>query len=493
MTQVHRGRAGRASVVDLTFALWLVVIVLFYGRMLVNGDGDLARHLVTGRYIVSHGPRFADPFSFTRAGDPFIAYEWLSQVILAGVHALAGLPGVVVFSALLLATSFALVVLWVRRAGDPWLAFMTGTVAVVLTYPHWLARPHLFTFLGLSLLLFALEARRRVLWLVVLFALWSNLHPGFLYGLGMLALWSAGKAVEDACKGADNSGRIAVRRGGPLLAAAVATLLNPFGAALHAHAIGLASSGASSIFQEFMPLPLASVNAAVFLGVSLLVMAGLSFRHSASTWPAALPFVAAVVLGLLGRRYTTLLPVFALPVATRALAPAVAAFPDWVLGRMRTEFKRSDSRSRVFGTLAAATLGILLLSGGRVMGFEVLPHGFSPDAFPATSVRLAQQRGLRGRLLSEYTWGGYVLFAWPGQQVFIDSMSDFFGPDLIAEYLVLKDVRQGWKELLERRGITLVLFPPQTPLVDALRSTPGWSVVHEDKVSVLLAWSGAGP
>ena len=84
MTGVDRGLNGewsgrRASVVGIAFAVTVLGVALFGHGRLINGDGDLARHLVTGRAILRHGPRFADPFSFTRPGESFLAYEWLSQ------------------------------------------------------------------------------------------------------------------------------------------------------------------------------------------------------------------------------------------------------------------------------------------------------------------------------------------------------------------------------------------------------------------------------
>ncbi len=484
------GERGRASVVDLTFALWALVIPLGFGGMLVNGDGDLARHLVTGRYILAHGPRFADPFSFTRGGDPFLAYEWLSQALLAAVHGWLGLAGVVVLSSLLLATSFALVVRWVRAAGDPWLAFMVGTAAVVLTYPHWLARPHLFSFLGLAALLYAIESPRRTLWLGVLFALWANLHPGFLYGLVMLGAWSSGMAVEDVRSG-DGTGRAVVRWGVPVLVASAATLLNPFGAALHVHALALGGGGSAMGVSEFLPLPLLSINGLVFLAVAGTAAAGLALARPARPWPAVLPFTIAVAVSFMGRRYTTLLPLFALPLAARALAPAMAALPHWLLGRMRAEFARSDRPGSRHGSMAAAGLALLLVVG-RVGGPGLLPDRFSPHVFPEAAVRVAMSQQLDGRLISEYTWGGYVLYAWPGQRVFVDSMADFFGPELIGDYVVLRDARPGWRNLLARNRISVVLFPPGTPIVEALRGADGWRVVHEDGVAVLLAKNGEG-
>src|SRR5215472_11590265 len=57
-------------------------------------DGDTSWHIATGNWILSHGRIPAtDPFSFTSAGHPWVATEWLSEVIFASVFRLAGYAG----------------------------------------------------------------------------------------------------------------------------------------------------------------------------------------------------------------------------------------------------------------------------------------------------------------------------------------------------------------------------------------------------------------
>jgi hypothetical protein len=476
----------RASVVDLTFAIWAPVIALLFHDRLLNGDGDLARHIVVGRHILSEGPRFADPFSFTRTGEPFLAYEWLSQVMYAGIHALAGLPGVAVTAAFMLAGSFTLVALYVRRhAKDPLLAFLTGTAAALLTNPHWLARPHVVTLVALPVLLHALHARRRLPWIAVLFAAWSNLHPGFLYGLVMVALWALGLAFEDLKNGARP--RVVLRDRIRLPAvAAVATLANPFGWSLHIHALGLLGNETTKLIDEFMPLDLFSVHGVVFVVVFGLMVAALAAHKEWVGWHVLLVLGAASVAALAGRRYAPTFAVFALPLAVSAVGPVVRGLPAWVFGRMRAEFARSDRPGGRLGLIAAALLVALLPVNARLRGVTILPRKFSEEVFPEAAIRTAREAGVSGRLLSEYTWGGYVLYTWPGQRLFVDSLSDFFGDDLIREYIMLRDATDGWEDSLEAREISVVLLHPEAPLIDELRVRSGWQVVHVDSVAVLL-------
>jgi hypothetical protein len=132
-----------------------------------------------------------DPFSFTRPGAPVVGFEYGSQLLYALAERLGGLPAVALLAGLLIATSYgALMVFLLGRGVDPLLAYFTVALAVVLGIGHWNARPHLFSFLATVVLLSLLEGRprRAVLACAILFALWANLHGGFVYGWILIAI-----------------------------------------------------------------------------------------------------------------------------------------------------------------------------------------------------------------------------------------------------------------------------------------------------------------
>src|SRR6266567_3107136 len=64
-------------------------------------DPDLWWHLKTGALIVrNHAIPAVDPFSYTAAGKHWIVQEWLSEVILYGIHKAFGLYGILFYRAL---------------------------------------------------------------------------------------------------------------------------------------------------------------------------------------------------------------------------------------------------------------------------------------------------------------------------------------------------------------------------------------------------------
>jgi hypothetical protein len=149
------------SIPAVVFVLLAVLVPLGLQQPLLNSDGDLARHLRHGRYMLEHGGLIRnDPFSFTRPGAPFLGFEYGSQIVYALAERAAGLPGVAVLAGLLIALSYALLArLLLDRGVDPLLAYLAVAIAAALGAGHWLARPHLFSFVAVVLLLWVLERR----------------------------------------------------------------------------------------------------------------------------------------------------------------------------------------------------------------------------------------------------------------------------------------------------------------------------------------------
>ena len=92
-------RPPRPSLFDIIFVIWAIVVPVGFGSRLINSDGDMARHIRLGGVALDqHALPGTDFFSYTRAGEPFIAFEWGSEVLYAAAYRAAGLAGVAVFA-----------------------------------------------------------------------------------------------------------------------------------------------------------------------------------------------------------------------------------------------------------------------------------------------------------------------------------------------------------------------------------------------------------
>jgi len=474
------------------FLTWALVIpLMFYGR-LINGDGDLPRHLRLGSYMLEHRALVRqDFFSWTKAGQPFVAFEWLSEVIYAGVYQLAGLAGVAIFAGLLLALTYALVTRFLLRRGvDPLLAYLTGTVAAILGGVHWLARPHLVTFLAVVLLLFLLERERPAkLWIYgLLFAVWANLHGGFSFGLVLVGIYLAG-ALAEAISPTNRATWLAWAKhyGLALVVGVLATVINPNGIALPAHVVGFfGESYLTDMTNEFMSPNFHVWTGKIFLGVMLLVVGGLALSRKRPTYPRFLFILASIAFSLIAQRNIALFGLTAVAVLALHVDPEWRRLPG--IGRIRAAFERDELRRRSGPWALGITVVLIVvaLNRGTIGPVMVVPNTFDPKVFPVAAVEEARRDGVEGNLFHEFIWGGYLLLEWPEQRVFIDGGTDYYGTDLYREFIETITLTPGWRDNLEERKVSLALLGTGSPLAHELARDPTWGVRYCDDRAVLL-------
>lgn len=193
---VHRATLRAPSVADLLFIVAALIQAVRGAVQLTQSDGDLAAHLRMGEAILStrHIPAHSLA-SYTAATEPLIAHGWLSEVLFALLFRAGGLALLVAFTVIIIGLTHGLVAVFLRRRGvDPRWALAVALISLALATSHWLSRPHMFSILGALVTLLLLESGRahRELLFVPLFALWANLHGGWLYGLLLIAAYIAG-------------------------------------------------------------------------------------------------------------------------------------------------------------------------------------------------------------------------------------------------------------------------------------------------------------
>ena len=235
------------------FAFLMPIAYLFGtlgGAKSLLNDCDTGWHIRTGEWILAHGavPR-QDPFSFSKPGDPWFAWEWLSDVLLAWLNAVDGLRAVLLVSIALICATFTLLYLLVRRKSNVVVAIWVTMVAAAASSIHWLARPHLFTLLFLVVFYWGLERVREgrrsaagMPWFAIFPAItlvWTKLHGGFFVGILMICAYGGGEFLHFLFSG-DAEERTAAwsRSKGYFLSAAAcaaASLVNPYTYHLHVH------------------------------------------------------------------------------------------------------------------------------------------------------------------------------------------------------------------------------------------------------------------
>jgi hypothetical protein len=498
MPPIHPAPAGRfrrlitPTLLDVFFAAFLLAAFAFpQGVRGLLSDGDTGWHIRTGEMVLNMGRvPVSDPFSFTRPGQEWFAWEWLADVCFAamwrwrGMAAVAGLAG-----ALLALAGTTLLARMLHRGCGLWISLAATMAAVSASSIHFLARPHVFSILCYTLALWLLAEDRarpsRRLWLLVpLTAIWTNLHAGFvawLATLGLLLLVCAAKS--------DWTG---LRRYGSLAAlCSSASLLNPYGWQLHLHiAQYLNSPWILNHVQEFQSPAIRSEGMIVY---ALLLLAAVSLAWKVDLFDGLL-VLAWAFASLRSARHV---PFFAI-----AAAPVVAAA---CAGCWREAASRAGKSSpvRVFWELAlefgrSAGVSLWLPASAALVLVTAPASSFPAAVFPVRAVesnlaQLAPSREMP-RVLTSDQWADYLIFRlYPRQRIFFDGRSDFFGPQIGSDYRKLLAAEDSPAELLDRYRFDLALLPRDWPLSTLLERQPGWRRIYQDSVAVLYTRDGARP
>lgn len=458
---------------------------MFMPQML-NGDGDIGRHLTVGKWILDTGQvPTRDIFSDTMPGELSIPHEWLSQVLFALAHRLAGLNGVAWLTALVLATTYAALAEALRRFGvNAVLAGVSGIAASIISAIHQLTRPHIFTFLFFALFVIILEHYRRdakwrmLLFLLPLMLVWANLHGAFVTGLVLVGFYAAGAFL-------DKNYRAVLELGMLVVALLIVACINPAGVQLIGNSFGyLQGRFLVDMTHEYQSPNFHGVNAFPFLAlIALALVIGWRVPQRLS-WSGLISVVGWMAFALYSARNIPL-------AASITLAVIVPIADDWlarVLPRVKNLLTRLDVQDRqASGWIWAGVIVVALIAveaNGIKLDLWNKGNVFDSRRFPIAAVDSFASAPPAGAMFNEFTWGGYLLYRlYPTRRVFIDGQTDFYGEALSREYWQIINAQPGWESKLAAHHVRWILIPPTTPLTAWLDQSPNWSRMYQDETA----------
>jgi hypothetical protein len=523
------------SLTDLAFLMPVILVfVKLGGARTLLADGDTGWHVRTGEWILAnHRVPHTDLFSFSRPGAPWFAWEWLWDVLFAMLHQRWGMAAVVLASLAVICLSGALLFRLIRRKCE------NGLVAIAVTLLatggcaiHWLARPHLFTFLFLIVALHITDRAagsemepgrpRTLAWLIPLTLLWANVHGGFFVIFLVLACYIGSDLLNAGIDGDPARRRAFLGRLKPWAAAfaacLAATFINPYGWQLHKHIADYISdpyqlqhiaefealdfhSPAVVYFEPLMILAILTALwdarhrrfAEVFLSLGWLHMALVAERNLPLFTIAASPFVARAIVALIRSAASCASsPALAPP----SLAPWIGSAARW-FEQATASYEATDRIGRVHlaGLAPLALVGAILLATPAAAG--VLDNKFAstydPRFFPERALPVLSSPEAR-RIFAIDQWGDYLIYRLhSSKKVFIDGRSDFYGDEFNLRYLDLMNVQHGWEKTLDKYRIDTIVLAPRFALTQALKISPDWRVVHDDGVAVVFRRNPGGP
>ncbi len=498
------------SFADLFFLVLLGILAFSPMSAGLLGDADTGWHIRSGELVLAtHTVPRTDPFSYTRHGDPWYAWEWMYDVVVAAIHHVSGLNGVVLFTAAVISITFALLFRFIlRRSGSMAVAAFLTLLAAAAAQVHMLARPHVLSWLLTllwveSLCRFEDGERSALLWLPPLMLLWVNLHAGFILGLGLLWIFGLGIIWRSLAAPCDGDRKKIAQLVIVFSVCLLTTLLTPYGYRLHIHVYQyLSNNFLMNNIDEFQSPNFHVLVYEYFALFLVLAIAGAMLGRDRLTPTRLLLVLFSLHAGLYAARNIPISAIIMSLALGPPLALAISQKSDsssglrWLRSILNAGRGVSDSMTRLESqfhghALAAVVMAAslaLVLHGGRVFSRQILSAHFEEKTFPVKAAQFVSQRGIRDHLFSSDTWGAYLIYRlYPGTEVYFDDRHDFYGEAFVKEYGKAISGTRQWREPLDRYRVKWVLMPVDSPLSSLLRESHDWRADYDDGLAILFS------
>jgi hypothetical protein len=486
---------------SLTAALAATAFCLFIfqapSRMF--SDGDPGWHIVAGERILATGSvPHSDPFSFLQTGHAWYAFEWASEILMALFHRWQGQTGVVfLFTVVIGVTIWLCFRLHLRLGGNFFLACVMASPLVATADRHWLARPHVLSYLFLLATLFYFEQaanRFRVrdgLVLALGTAVWAGIHGSFPMAIALALLYAAGHAAR-AVLWKDLDGAVEWRRARwfalAALCAGAGSLLNPYGLELHRHVIQFTlNPELHAGISEWEPLDFGHAGTGQILIATALAGLGVLLALRQRNLPHALAIGFLMAFGLKSARGLPVLALMGLPLANAAITRALETGKSSVLRgfiKISAELRRIDREQHGAALAALAVLAVLVWLQQPAV---VARTGFPPERFATGAYETIAGLPESSRIFASMLDGGYLTYRSNGtRKIWIDGRVDYFGQAPYQQFRQVVWTKPGWQATLRELGFTHAVLQLRYPVAAALEQA-GWRPLYRDQRYVVLA------
>ncbi len=489
---------------DLVFLLpAFVILFMLRGTSILLADGDTGWHIRTGEWILQHRTvPTVDLFSFTKPHAVWFSWEWGWDLLFAPVHQAWGLAGVAFANLVLLCLISALLYRLVRRCCEnDVLAMLFTAVALAGSTIHWLARPHLFSWLFVLLFSHALasseEGNTKPLWyLPVLTLAWVNIHGAFFVGIFMVLTSAIGEVITVLMKGKQISWRVVYRQARPYLVCAAlclgASFINPYTWHLHRHVFGyLHDFKLLDQIQEYQSIDFHHFPAIFFEFMVLLGAAAIAWCLQRARFGPAILMLVWAHLALVSARNIPIFLFIAAPWVACMVRDALSSLKvaGW-LSRFRAAvvdiYTELQPIERIGRWHLVSVAAVLFMACSLAKGNHKLQAEFDSKTFPVNAIPAIQ--AMKDPHVFTYDqWGDYLIYRlYPSTRVFVDGRGEFYGADFLTDCGRAINARYDWEAKLKRFGVDTVLLRVDAPLAEVLKTSRNWKLVFDDGFLVIF-------
>ncbi len=479
-------------------------------------DDDFFWHLSTGRFIIENGyVPGTDVFGYATQNAEWIPFEWCWDVISYILYKIGGYSALFFFRSIIYCLIFFIYFRLLNKLK------VNSVISVILFFTLLIAffnrlspRPHIFTYLFLSILLYLLLCYRYIdrkkyskylYWLPVIFLIWGNLHLGVLTGALLFLVFIISEAVIYFRHQRVSNNEVAPITFAQLknliiifVCSQFVLLVNPHGLRTYTYAYGHTKMKMLESIAEWLSPFSSQVESGIVITLyTVLLIVGLivllySYKKRDLTF--ALIYLVFAVYSVRAIRFTVDYEIIILPFLAVSLNFYLKQFDKY--GSFILKFIYGNA-FKVLLITAFIFLAFqfqkdsfyISLKYNREAGF-----GISSRFFPVEMLKFMKDNNIKGTPFNNFDTGGYLKWEVPDQKIYIDSRN--INDEIFFEYMSILNMQAGFAQKLDKYRIDyayifepkLIRFPNilKQSVTAYLFSDTNWALVFWDDESMLF-------
>jgi hypothetical protein len=502
------------TLVTLLILLLVAGVVWQAPRMI----GDLYVALAGGRDVANGQLGKYDDWSFVTAKRIWLNQNWGSDLIFYTIQNSLGDNGLLGLKAILIAAFTVFTVLAIRRRKVPWaVAFLVTGLMIISARSFIDLRPNLMTLIFAALTLWLLyrtpKKPVRIWWAAGVILLWANLHGGFIFGLGMLWLWTICVMITGFIKDKAEGFKPYIQ----LILASIATLLltgfvTPFGLDNLIHPLTMLFQNAWRNVAEWKPIwspiPFGSVweyiiitSIIIIISVTRLVASIRAAKLQGQSWWGpngetwentglilfeVMLFIIVTFMAVTSRRF--------IPMALLLAAPVLALQVWWMMRVLQIRW-----------LLVVLGLMIVIMTYTQ---FDYNRHFYAPENpmdhqgtlfekmnmiqkfYPYQLTQFVNENHIGGNTFTNWDWEGYMRWLAPQVKVFIGGRAQqVYTLEEFEQHLELLG-SENPAEIFKQLNVHFLMCSFDTryrELINRLVISGKWVYLYNDNRSCILA------
>lgn len=456
---------------SILFVLVLTSFCLF-SMIFVTYEGDYFWHIKAGEYMVKHHVILTkDVFSWNLTGKYWFSHEWLFEIILYIFYKLFGNLHIYIYTFICFFILLLSIFILHKKEYLKNIPFSLVWLIMSIVFIHFLqARPHLITFILISLLIYILfdlynnENSKKIYFIPLISLLWVNIHGGssnLIYILPILFIISGlftfnSSKIESKIYSKKQFFKYILC----IVLGFIPLLINPHGIKMIIYPYNnMANKLMISTISEWQPTNLNDIQHYIYFIIVFIIFLFLFLSKKKIRLIDFILFLSSLYLGLKSIRFW----------------PFIYIFMSHSIFYYINERKLDPGTNIIL--LILSIICILAFASNTSL-LKLKPIKIVSDQ----AINILKKENPK-RLYNYYDYGGYLIYK--DIDVSIDGRADLYSEYNYKDYLDIFYLKYDYNKLLNKYNFDYFIIPRKSGLSTYLNQNNKYLCIYKNKKEVI--------